>query len=342
MKRIGIFGGGQLGKMIAIAAHSLGFRAFVFAETDDCPAVNVVKDYIIAPFTDKSALLHFAESVDVITFESENVPSYTLNLFHEKFKNQNIRAIEISQNRLLEKDFLKQNQIPTTPYWPIAQIGDLEDLEFPIILKTTRGGYDGRGQFLLKNREEYESKVPSLEFPLIAEKLVDIKKEFSIIVARNETGKIHFPIAENVHSNGILRTSKVPAKLSPTLSDEVVKIGLQISDLLNIKGLICIEFFLDHMDRLMVNELAPRPHNSGHWSMDCCDIDQFEELVLAITDNRLKQPNLILPCIMKNVLGEEISLWSDMIAEKNLRFYNYGKDEARPERKMGHFNILLS
>ncbi|QHD65537.1 5-(carboxyamino)imidazole ribonucleotide synthase [Neorickettsia findlayensis] len=340
MQRIGIVGGGQLGKMIAIAAYNLGFKVCVLAEEENSPAIDVARDYVVAPFLDKSAILHFAEHVDSITFETENIPLDTLDLLHDKFNVPNTKAIKVAQNRFLEKEFLKKNGIPTTEYWHIQKKEDLNSLDFPVLLKTIEGGYDGKGQFLLESHDHLKREVENLEFPLIGEKLFRISKEFSIIISRNETGNVCFPIAENVHVNGILRTSSVPAVLPHHVALEVENIGFQIADLLEIKGLLCVEFFLDEDNKLVVNEIAPRPHNSGHWSMDCCDIDQFEELVLSITGNKLKKPNLIVPCTMKNILGDEINTWKDLFLQKNVKLYNYGKKQPKTLRKMGHVNIL--
>lgn len=341
MERIGIIGGGQLGKMIAIAAYNLGFRVCVFAEEDNSPAVNLSSDYIIAPLSDKSAIFHFAESVDFITFETENIPSSTLDLLEEKFNTPNVKAIKIAQNRLLEKDFLKKYGISTTQYWHIYKQEDLKKVDFPVLLKTVRGGYDGKGQVLVKSYDQIRDRTTDLEFPLIAEKIFDIYREFSIVISRNKTGKVYFPIAENVHVNGVLKTSKVPSDAPEEIENDIKRISFEIADLLQINGLICVEFFLDKKGSLVVNEIAPRPHNSCHWSMDCCDIDQFEELILSITGSKLKQPNLICPCTMKNVLGDEITTWKDLILKKNVRLYNYGKEYHKHLRKMGHINILF-
>jgi 5-(carboxyamino)imidazole ribonucleotide synthase len=342
MTRIGILGGGQLGRMIAIAAHQLGFFPYIFTDDKNAPAIEVTKNYIVANYLDQSALLHFAECVDIVTFEFENIPFKTLEILEKNCKvSPNINVFKIAQNRILEKNFFRSKNIQTAKFKEINNINDLYDIEFPVILKTAAQGYDGKGQILLRKKEEINT-LEDFQFPAIAENIVDFKKELSIIIARNENNIIHFPIAENIHSEGILMTSKVPAEIDKNVKEEIIQIGINLANDLDLIGLITIEFFLTNNNEIIANEIAPRPHNSGHWSMDCCDIDQFQALILAITNNKMKQPNLIYPCIMENFLGDSINSWKDYLLKKNHKVYVYGKTEIKDKRKMGHVNILLS
>ena len=339
MTSIGILGGGQLGKMIAIAAHELGFTPYVFSDNENSPATEVTKHYVIADYDDQSALLHFAESVDVITFEFENIPLKAIEILS---KNSviapNVNTLKVAQNRVLEKNFLKENNIKITDFREIKNKKDLLNVEFPIILKTAEQGYDGKGQILIKNYEE----VDNLEkfFPAVAESVVNFQKELSVIVARNKSSIVNFPIAENIHKDGILITSKVPADVSEEISQKAIDIACNIAKQLDIIGLLAVEFFLTNNNELLVNEIAPRPHNSGHWSMDCCDISQFHILCLAITSHRLKTPNLLHKCTMHNILGADVKKWLHYIHERNHKVYIYGKKEITSKRKMGHINII--
>lgn len=339
MQTIGILGGGQLGRMMAIAAHQLGFAPYVFTDDKNSPAIEVTKNYIVANYLDQSALLHFSECVDIVTFEFENIPFKTLEILEKNCRiSPNVNSLKIAQNRILEKNFLNSLEgIRTAKFHEVNSLNELEDIELPVILKTAAQGYDGKGQILLSKNEQ----VPEdFQFPAVAEEIVEFEKELSAIVVRNEHGTVIFPVAENIHSNGILVTSKVPAEISDETRERAVQIGIKIAEALDLVGIIAVEMFLTKTGEILVNEIAPRPHNSGHWSMDCCDIDQFQALVLAITNNRVKQPTLIHPCGMHNLLGDAIDSWQEYAAEKYHKVYVYGKKEVKDKRKMGHVNIL--
>lgn len=366
MQRIGILGGGQLGRMIAIAVHELGFIPFVFTNSQNNPALAVVRNSLVADYHDEAALYQFIKNVDVITFEFENIPVKCLEILAAANRsptniNNNIiiapsvRALRIAQNRILEKTFLKDNGIKTARFKALnsqEELLALQSSDFPLILKTAEFGYDGKGQILLENLEAM-GKAENFSFPAVAESVVNFQKELSVIVARNKTinigchvgsteriNMVNFPVAENIHKNGILVSSKVPADISKEIEQKAINIAFAIAEKLDISGLLATELFLSEDEELLVNEIAPRPHNSGHWSLDATDISQFHMLVLSITGHNLKVPSLLHKCTMKNLLGLEIEDWPNYAFKEKHKVYVYGKGEAKPLRKMGHVNIL--
>lgn len=349
---IGIMGGGQLGRMTAIAAANLGIESHVYTDHENSPASYVARNTIVAPYTDKGKLVEFAKSVDVITFEFENIPSDTI-LFLESLTKvcPNWKSLHISQNRIREKDFLNEIGVKTAKYVAVSDLEGLKSAYAGIgpdcILKTVEMGYDGKGQFCLDKDSDLQSLWDSLPDPLrnkmILEEKVDFRKEISVISARSIEGDIvSYEPSWNIHKNGILDTSTVPADISEETRLQAQFISAKIARELDIVGLVAVEFFLTNRNILLVNEIAARPHNSGHWTMEACITNQFEQLVRAVCGMRLGDPSLIVQGVeMKNLIGEDVNSWQNYAKEPFTKVHLYGKKEVRAGRKMGHVNKLI-
>lgn len=342
-KVIGIIGGGQLGKMTAIAATKYGQKTHIFANTKDEPACCVANNLTIADFFDKNALELFAKSVDLITIESENIPCSTIDIvsqYADFYPGK--KALYISQNRLREKDFIRSLGIKTAQYRSIKNCDELlESDSYPMRLKTAEMGYDGKGQHVIYNHSQIDSVHWNTQY--ILEANVDLLKEISVVVARSKNGEItFFPIAENCHIDGILDTSTVPAKIDDDLTNNVQQIAEKIACALDLIGVLAIEFFITKDNELLVNEIAPRPHNSCHWSLDACNVSQFEQLVRAICGLPMQEVILRFPCVTKNIIGEDIYGSYKYLSDKRASLTIYGKKEVRDKRKMGHANIDLN
>ncbi|WP_395463272.1 5-(carboxyamino)imidazole ribonucleotide synthase [Wolbachia endosymbiont of Cantharis cryptica] len=348
-KVIGIIGSGQLGKMTAIAATKLGQKTHVFANAQDDPACSVADDLTIADFSDKKALESFAQSVDLVTIESENIPCNAIDIvsqYADFYPGR--KALHISQNRLREKDFIRSLNIKTASYKSIQNYNELLESSkafgYPTRLKTTEMGYDGKGQYVIRN-DSKAKQFASFDWNAryILEASVDLLKEISIVVARDKNGGVaFFPIAENHHVDGILDTSTVPAKIDNKLVQEVQQAAEKIAGALDVIGILAIEFFITKDNELLVNELAPRPHNSCHWSLDACNVSQFEQLVRVICGLPMQKVVLRFPCITKNIIGNDIHDFRKYLNDKKASLTIYGKKEVRDKRKMGHVNIDLS
>lgn len=340
---IGILGGGQLGRMLAMAAANLGYKAHIF-EPGAAPAADVAHAWTQASYDDLDALRTFAEACDVITFEFENIPadaldviSATTPLFPDR------RALETSQDRLIEKAFLRDLGLKTAPYAPIS--GDiltvLETTGTPAILKTRRFGYDGKGQARVMELSEAESALATLQgAPAIAEGFVDFSKEISVIAARGQDGSVAaFDPGENLHKDGILDTTTVPAAIAPGLRMDAVLIASQILNALDYVGVMGVELFVTPQG-LVVNEIAPRVHNSGHWTQAGCAVDQFEQHIRAVTGWPLGDGSRHANVTMENLIGDDISRATTLAGEKGVQVHLYGKAETRPGRKMAHINRI--
>ncbi|QKX01517.1 5-(carboxyamino)imidazole ribonucleotide synthase [Wolbachia endosymbiont of Cruorifilaria tuberocauda] len=346
---IGIIGSGQLGKMIAIAAAKLGQRTHVFANAKDDPACSVTDNLTIADLSDEKSLESFARSVNLVTIESENVPCNAVDIISQYVDfYPSKKALHILQNRLREKDFIRDLGIKTAAYKSIQSYDDLLESSrtfgYPLRIKTTEMGYDGKGQYVIGNASEAE-QFASFDWNIqrILEAGIDLAKEISIVIARDRNGKVvFFPIAENSHIDGILDTSVVPAKIESKLIQEVQQIAKKMACALNIIGILAIEFFITKNNDLLVNELAPRPHNSCHWSLDACNISQFEQLVRVICGLPMQEVVLRFPCMTKNIIGNSIYDSYRYLSDKKASLTIYGKKEIRDKRKMGHVNIDLS
>jgi 5-(carboxyamino)imidazole ribonucleotide synthase len=343
-KIIGIIGGGQLGKMIAIAAAKLGQKTHVFANSKDEPACHVTDNVTIAHFSNNYALESFAKSVDSITLESENIPCCEI-LDNANF-HPGTMALYVSQNRLREKDFIRNLGIKTVHYTSIRSYDELLEkskaFSFPVRLKTTEMGYDGKGQYVI-DQVNFLDPLLSWNREYILESSVNLSKEVSIVIARNKEHEIeYFPIAENHHINGILNTSTVPAQIDNDTAEQIKQIAIKVACALNLVGVLAIEFFITKNNELLVNEFAPRPHNSCHWSLDACNISQFEQLVRIMCRLPMQEVVLRFSCTTKNIIGNDIYNAHKYLNDKKASLTVYGKKEIRDKRKMGHINIINS
>ncbi|MDB5561761.1 MAG: phosphoribosylaminoimidazole carboxylase [Hyphomicrobiales bacterium] len=341
---IGILGGGQLGRMLALAAARLGMKTHIFCPDPQSPAFEVTPHKTVAAYDDEAALAAFADAVDVITYEFENVPAATAAfLATRKPLRPGANALAISQDRLAEKAFLTGANIAVTPYRAVTSLADLEEalveLGTPAVLKTTRMGYDGKGQRLIRERAEAESAFAALApKPLVLEAFVPFEKEISVVVARNSHGDARaFDPAENVHRDHILHTSTVPASIAEATATEAVWVAEEIVEKLGYVGLLGVEFFVLPSGRLLVNEIAPRVHNSGHWTEAVCVTDQFEQHIRAVLNWPLGDPSRLADVVMENLIGDEVHGVIGQLGP-GVAPHLYGKAEARPGRKMGHIN----
>ena len=345
---IGIIGGGQLGKMISIAATKLGYRTHILTDNSYSPSIQVTNNVtILNSYQDTELLLKFASSVDVATLEFENIPSNVIDVISKKTKvYPGKEALYISQNRIREKQHIRSLNIQTTNFKIINSYDNLEqnilELGYPALLKSVELGYDGKGQYKIKEQSDLKA-LSTLNWnqTYILEEFVKIYKEISIIVSKSLDGSIvFFPIAENYHNNGILEKSLVPAQINKEINIQAQQIAIKIAKSLNLVGLLTVEFFITDTQELIVNEIAPRPHNSGHWSLDACNISQFEQLVRAICGLPLQPVKLFFPCTMGNILGEDIYKYYKYETKINESIHIYGKKQASKNRKMGHINTL--
>ncbi|WP_168464533.1 5-(carboxyamino)imidazole ribonucleotide synthase [Wolbachia endosymbiont of Ctenocephalides felis wCfeT] len=348
-KTIGIMGGGQLGKMTAIAATNLGQKIHIFTANKNDPGCSIVDDLTIANFSDEKALESFAQSVDLVTIESENIPCSAIDIVSQYVSfYPGKEALHISQNRLREKDFIKNLNIKTANYKSVQNYNELlegsKNFSYPMRLKTAEMDYDGKGQYVINNDSELE-RFNSFDWSKqhILEESVDLLKEVSIIIARGKSGKVtFFPVAENHHVDGILDTSTVPAKIDNNLIEKVQYIAEKTANALNLIGILAIEFFITKDNELLINELAPRPHNSCHWSLDACNVSQFEQLVRVICGLPMQKVALRFPCMTKNIIGKDIHDSHKYLNDEKANLTIYGKTEVRDKRKMGHVNIALA
>ena len=341
---IGILGGGQLGRMLSVAGARLGFRTHVYDPGPVPPAGHVAEQVTTAGYDDTAALETFGSTVDVITYEFENVPTSALDLLESMVPIRPGReALRISQDRIIEKDFLSSLDLDVAPYAAADDAVSLESaiahIGTPAILKTRRFGYDGKGQALLAAPEDAETALSEMAgAPAILERFIDFDLEISVIVARGLSGEIScFDPGENVHIDGILRTTKVPASIDRDQLAEAIAAARRIVEALGYVGVLGIEFFVT-VNGLVVNEIAPRVHNSGHWTQNGCAIDQFEQHVRAITGWPLGDGSRHSDVIMENLIGHDLDQLPELAASTDLSLHLYGKTEIKPGRKMGHTN----
>jgi 5-(carboxyamino)imidazole ribonucleotide synthase len=346
---IGMIGGGQLGRMSAIAAARLGYKCHIFSPEPDSPAGQVASLSTIADYTDHVALHRFAEAVDVITFEFENVPADGLELLTSlKPVRPGPAILRLSQDRLQEKQFLNDIGIATAPWMEVrdaaALAAAIAQLGLPAVLKTTRLGYDGKGQAVLEPGGDASPSFTRLQpKPLILEGFVDFACEISVIVARGENGEIAaFDPVENRHKHHILDMTLAPAPLPLDTLAEASKIACLIAERLELVGLLAVEMFVTDTGALLVNEIAPRPHNSGHWTLDACYASQFEQHIRAVAGLPLGTAARHADAVMKNLVGpDDMATLPAILKTPGLIPHLYGKTEARPGRKMGHFTKLF-
>ncbi len=344
---IGILGGGQLGRMLSVAAARLGYRTHVYEPAPDCPASHVAWRTTTASYGDATALEAFARTADVVTYEFENVPAAALDLIEALVSiRPNRRALTISQDRLDEKDFLTALGLATAPYARVDTAGDLAaallQIGTPAILKTRRLGYDGKGQARISAPQEAERAFLAMNgAPAILEGFVDFSREVSVIAARSLSGEVAaYDPGENVHQGGILRTTTVPARLVPEHRTAAVLLAGKVLNALDYVGVIGVELFVTHHG-LVVNEFAPRVHNSGHWTQAGCAVDQFEQHIRAIAGWPLGDGSRHADVVMENLIGDDIARVPQIAREASASLHLYGKAEARPGRKMGHVNRIV-
>ncbi len=346
--RIGILGGGQLGRMLAMAAARLGFDVAILSPEADCPAGRVAAALHIAPYEDAAALADLAATCEVITFEFENVPAASLETLAALGARvaPNPRALSIAQDRYEEKQFLNAAGAPTVAFAPVDNLDELKAalrrLGAPLLLKTRRGGYDGKGQVWVMRPREAEEALASLGGGgLIAESPADFRRELALIAARGRDGEIAvYPLTESHHENGVLRRSVAPAIASPKVLAQAERIAATVLAALDYVGVLGLEMFERDDGAVLVNEFAPRVHNTGHWTLDGCEVDQFEQHIRAVAGWPLGPTAAIAHVEMTNLLGEEALGWARLAREPETRLWLYGKGEARPGRKMGHVNRL--
>ncbi len=344
---IGILGGGQLGRMTAMAAARLGYRCHIYAPEAQAPAAEVAAAWTRAAWDDRAALERFARSVDVVTLEWENVaPEAVAWLARWVPTRPAADILRITRDRLEEKRLACGLGLATAPFRPVEEASDLaraaEALGFPLIIKTRRGGYDGRGQWRAEGPQDLAAIARALAGrPAIAEAVVDFRLELSVVTARGADGEqASFDPVHNIHKGGILRRTHAPAPIPPALAAEAMAMAERLAARLELVGLLAVEMFLTRDGRLLVNELAPRPHNSGHWTLDACLTSQFEQHVRAICGLPLGSPARLFDATMLNLLGEEVEDWPRWLQEPGARLHLYGKRETRPGRKMGHVTLL--
>ena len=345
IQTIGIIGGGQLGRMICFAAHQMGFKTVVFCDQKKSPASFVTNKTIVANYNDEKALERFASLVDIATFEFENIPLAPVKFLESKIGVfPSSKVLEITQHRILEKNFLNSIGIKTAQYAAISSLEELKEnlVKFQkAILKTATMGYDGKGQFVLKNAADADAAWLGLgDQKLILEKFCPFDSEISVMVARSQSGEItaYEPLT-NIHKNGILDESIYPAKISDELKNKAQEIAKKIALELDLIGIMAIEFFVVG-DELLVNELAPRPHNSGHFSMDAAITSQFEQVVRAIASLPLGSVEFHSKGYMKNLIGREVLDLEKFYQNPKAKIHLYGKSKVVKGRKMGHVNIL--
>jgi 5-(carboxyamino)imidazole ribonucleotide synthase len=349
---IGMMGGGQLGRMAAMAAARLGYRVHVFTPERDSPAAQVSSAATVADWHDAEALARFAAAVDAVTFEFENVPGEALDLIAARVPVAPSPAVlRTAQDRIAEKTFLERAAVAVGPWAPILSRQDAEaavaSVGLPCVLKTTRLGYDGKGQAMLRAPGDLPGALARLAGaeggfrPLVAEAFVDFACEASVIVARDRAGNTAaYDTVENRHRSHILDLSIAPARVAPEVAEAAQAAARRVAEAIGLVGLLCVEFFVARDGRVLANEIAPRPHNSGHWTIEACAVSQFEQQVRAVAGLPLGDPSRHADALMRNLIGGEIGALPALLATPGLIPHHYGKAEARPGRKMGHVTRL--
>jgi 5-(carboxyamino)imidazole ribonucleotide synthase len=343
---IGILGGGQLGRMLSVAASRLGYKTHIFEPAVDAPAADVAHLVTTAPYSDLAALRAFASGCDVITYEFENIPTEALDAVESICPiHPNRRALAISQDRILEKDFLTGLGLRCAPYAKVTDPNSLElaiaQIGLPAILKTTRLGYDGKGQARIKSTADMGPALSAMNgAEAVLEGFIDFTHEVSVIVARGQDGAVAaYDPGENLHEEGILRRTTVPARLTPSQRTDAVLLAARIVNALDYVGVLGVELFVTPKG-LIINEIAPRVHNSGHWTQNGCAVDQFEQHIRAVAGLTLGDGSRHSDVEMENLIGDDIDKIPDILTEKNAALHIYGKSSARAGRKMGHVNRI--
>lgn len=345
---IGIVGGGQLGKMMAVSAKRQGHRVIILDPTPDCPAAQVSDEHIVCAYDDAVGMEELVQKSTVLTYEFENIDSDLLDKMTTKTNfPQTTKPLRLLQNRIQEKSFLESIQVPVGKWFSITTevelIKAMEELHSKAVLKTTRFGYDGKGQFILKNREDIPNAIHLLQSgECILEQFIPFEKELSVMISRNVLGETSiFPVSENIHRENILHLSIVPARIDDAISRTVQQLAIRIANELNLVGTLGIECFLMQDGSFFVNEIAPRPHNSGHYSIEACNFSQFDTSIQSVLQLPMPDIQLFTPVVMVNVLGQHVDqVFALKSKKKNWHFHDYGKHESKHNRKMGHITIL--
>jgi 5-(carboxyamino)imidazole ribonucleotide synthase len=351
--KIGILGGGQLGKMLALASKEMGYRVFCLEPSPDAPCSTVSDKHIVADYGDIQAVLKLGKKTDVVTYEFENIDVRSVIALEEAgyLVHPGSSVLKTTQHRILEKEFVTSLGIKTAPFHSINTQVDLEKaaqkIGFPAIIKTACGGYDGKGQVKVNSLEQAQEAFHSLnQLPLIWEKMVNFTKELGIMCVRDQNGHIvTYPTTENIHIENILDTTIVPARVSEKVANLAEEIARKIALNLNIVGVFCVEMFLIENNELLVNEIAPRPHNSGHYTIDACVCSQFEQQLRAICGLPLGSTKMTSKAaVMVNILGshqgDRLTGMTEILQNEQVCLHVYGKKKSKPKRKMGHFTVL--
>ena len=353
--RLGIVGGGQLGKMMAFEAKRMFMKVTILDPSKDCPASSLADKLIIGDFSDEQKIYDLSREVDIITFEIELANATALNNLEESgfLVHPSPKTLSIIQNKYRQKKFLRENRITVPDFELVSSEEQLmrycSKSGFPVLLKACEDSYDGRGNYLIRSENEISKALTHFSGrQCMVEKFVNFKKEISIMIARNLSGTIsYFPIAENIHEDHILKTSIIPARISKETERKAIDLAIMTMKSLKGSGIFGIEMFVDEEDNVLINEIAPRPHNSGHYSIEACSISQFEQHIRAILDYPLLQPILLSNAVMINILGPnnytgpyEITGIDELFAIPGVKIHIYGKLETKPNRKLGHITIV--
>ncbi|WP_119326073.1 5-(carboxyamino)imidazole ribonucleotide synthase [Companilactobacillus musae] len=349
-KTIGIIGGGQLGQMMALSAKEMGYKVLILDPQPNCSAAQVSDGQIVAEYDDLDKLVELAKACDVLTYEFENVNAQAIEEV-KKYTEvpQGTKALSVTQNRISEKDFIEQSGFKVVPHIVIDNIFEyhrgVEKLGAPVILKTIRGGYDGKGQILIDDPENVcyaDIEHLLMQGTCILEKKINLKKEVSVVVSANSQGDTSiFPVIENVHRHNILHLSTCPAQISSQSEHHIYQVGETLAKKLELVGTMCIEFFISDNDEVYVNEIAPRPHNSGHLTIEACNLSQFEAHVRGVCNLPMPKVQLFKTAAMINLLGQHLeNAKNQWPVHPEWHFHDYGKDAVKKNRKMGHITIL--
>ncbi len=347
-RTIGIIGGGQLGRMMALSAKAMGYRIAVLDPNPDSPCGQVADHKIIAPYNSSPAMKELAEICDVITYEFENIDENALEIAANRtWVPQGVQLLSIAKDRIKEKTAITEAGLPVAPYKTARTAAELADavneIGFPCVVKTATGGYDGKGQYVLKNDREIDAAADMLkQGPCVIEKWVSFEKEISVIASRNSSGETAvFPVAENIHKKNILHQTIVPARIGKEAVQQAMELAVRLADALGMVGTLAVEMFLMRDGSIYINEIAPRPHNSGHFTIEACETSQFAQHIKAVCNLPLGKTELLHPAVMVNVLGEHQERLLVKLPElRNWNVHLYGKNEAKVGRKMGHATLV--
>lgn len=358
-KKIGIIGGGQLGQMMILEAKKMGFYITVLDPTLNCPAHTIVDEHIVADFEDEKAIRLLAEKSDVVTYEFEHINAQVLKQLEAEGKKvyPTATSLEIIQNKFTQKSLLKKDGIPVPDFMAVSSPAEIlaagKEYGFPLMLKACTGGYDGKGNYVVKNENDCENGYKELGggiLPLMAEKFYPFIMEISVLACRAINGDIKvYPVAENIHKDSILDKTRVPASISAKTTENAMNLAKRVMEVFEGVGMFCVEMFVDKDGNVAINEVAPRPHNSGHYTIEACVTSQFEQHIRAVSGLPLGDPSLVRPVVMRNILGEEGSSGKavvegadEALAIPGVTLHVYGKETSKPKRKMGHLTATAA